>query len=180
MSYPPEPKPAPYAMPPAGQPHYGVSYQDPQQVAARQFKEDSDHLQILSILYYVMAGFAALGGCVPFVYFGIGAILIGGAAAAEGEPEGRAGLAMFGGVIIVFATVIAVLIWGHAICLFLTGKYLSQSRHHLFCFLNACLLCLNAPFGTALGIFTIIVLSRQSVKQRFEAVKQGYFLPQYR
>ena len=63
------------------------------------------------------------------------------------------------------------------ICLFLTARNLGRGRSHTFCFINACVLCMHAPFGTALGVFTIVVLSRESVKQRFAANQYGYYPP---
>jgi hypothetical protein len=47
------------------------------------------------------------------------------------------------------------------------GPHLGRRRGHAFCFVVACLACLFMPFGTVLGAFTIIVLSRPSVKARF-------------
>ncbi len=178
MTYQPEPKPPPYPPgytpgPFAGAP-YGQTL-DPQ--AARQYQQDGEHLQLLSILYYVMGGFATLGACIPVLYFGIGLALIGGAAAQRGGSEEQAGLAAFGGLVLVIAIPFVLLMMIQVVCLFLTGRYLSQGRNHIFCFINACVLCLHAPFGTALGIFTIVVLSRESVKQRFEMNRYGYYQP---
>ena len=59
----------------------------------------------------------------------------------------------------------------------LAGRWLGSARNRMFCFVNACIMCLHAPFGTALGIFTILVLSRPSVVARFEANQHGYFQP---
>jgi hypothetical protein len=38
----------------------------------------------------------------------------------------------------------------------------------LFVFVVACCECLFMPFGTILGVFTIILLSRESVKSAFD------------
>lgn len=39
-----------------------------------------------------------------------------------------------------------------------------------FVFVMACVQCANVPFGTALGVFTILVLQRPSVKALFEGL----------
>ena len=49
----------------------------------------------------------------------------------------------------------------------LTGRFLATRRHHMFCLVIGCVECLSMPFGTVLGVFTIIVLSKESVKQLF-------------
>jgi len=53
--------------------------------------------------------------------------------------------------------------------LFLTfaGRSLSRRKHYWFAFVVGCIECIFVPFGTILGVFTIIVLSRESVKTLF-------------
>jgi hypothetical protein len=48
-----------------------------------------------------------------------------------------------------------------------SGIFLRQRRHRIFSFVIAGLDCLQIPFGTALGVFAIIVLSRDSVRQLY-------------
>ncbi|MEM1085593.1 MAG: hypothetical protein AAGI48_15890 [Verrucomicrobiota bacterium] len=43
------------------------------------------------------------------------------------------------------------------------GLFLRQRRHRIFTLVVAGLNCLNLPMGTALGVFTIVVLMRPSV-----------------
>jgi len=52
---------------------------------------------------------------------------------------------------------------------------LDQSLHtrYWFAFVMACIECLFIPFGTILGVFTIIVLSRESVKTLFWTVAEA-------
>ena len=54
-----------------------------------------------------------------------------------------------------------------AVCVFLAGRFIAHRRRYWFVFVLACLQCAIFPFGTALGVFTILVLSRQSVKSLF-------------
>jgi hypothetical protein len=49
----------------------------------------------------------------------------------------------------------------------LAGKYLGRHQKYTFCLIIACVTCAFMPFGTVLGVFTIIVLNRESVKQLF-------------
>ena len=57
--------------------------------------------------------------------------------------------------------------WSLAVCILLAGRFLSQHKHYMFCLVIAGLLCMITPFGTMLGVFTIIVLVRPSVKLLF-------------
>ena len=49
----------------------------------------------------------------------------------------------------------------------LSGVFLLQKRNRLFSFIIGGLNCLQIPFGTALGVFTILVLSRESVRELY-------------
>ena len=48
-----------------------------------------------------------------------------------------------------------------------SGLAESRRKHYTFCFVMACVECLSVPFGTMLGVFTILVLNRASVKELF-------------
>ena len=54
--------------------------------------------------------------------------------------------------------------------MFLVGRGLAQRKRYMFCLVVACVECLFMPFGTVLGVFTIIVLSRDSVKALFGSI----------
>jgi len=56
-----------------------------------------------------------------------------------------------------------------AICILLAGRSLSGRKRSWFAFVVSCTECLFFPFGTILGVFTSIVLSRDSVKALFSA-----------
>jgi len=57
--------------------------------------------------------------------------------------------------------------WIFAVIIFLTGRFLAKRKRYMFCLVIACVECLFMPFGTVLGVFTIIVLMRPSVKELF-------------
>jgi hypothetical protein len=50
----------------------------------------------------------------------------------------------------------------------LSGLFLLRRKHRMFSVFVAAFNCLQVPFGTILGVFTIIVLSRDSVRQLYE------------
>ena len=54
-----------------------------------------------------------------------------------------------------------------AVSTILSGRFLAQRKRYWFVFVIACLQCSLFPFGTALGVLTIITLSRESVKELF-------------
>jgi hypothetical protein len=80
--------------------------------------------------------------------------------------------AVFGWLIVGIATVIMSFGIAFAVALAMAGRYLSLRRRYTFCLVMAGLSCLFMPFGTVLGVFTIIVLSRESVKEAFEGAAE--------
>ena len=124
--------------------------------------QDVEHLSLLSIFHYIVAAITALCSCLPFIHFFLGLAM------ALGWGDFRTGEASWVGWIMAgFAGAIILSGWALAICLALAGKYLGERSHYRFCFVMACVGCVFMPFGTVLGIFTLMVLMRPTVKQLF-------------
>jgi hypothetical protein len=58
--------------------------------------------------------------------------------------------------------------WILGICLIASSEFIARRKYHNFSFTVATIICLLVPFGTLLGIFAIVVLSRSSVKRLYE------------
>jgi hypothetical protein len=128
--------------------------------------QDLQHLKLLSIFHYVVAGLLALIACLPIFHLVVGLMMIfaPSSMSSRGEPPPAA----LGWVFVLLAIAVILLGWTMAICLMFAGWFLSRGKHYIFCFVVACIICLFHPFGTVLGVFTIVVLLRPSVKQFFE------------
>lgn len=125
---------------------------------------DREQLKLLSIFHWVVAGLTALCSLFPLFHFTIGVALVSGRIQHhENEGPARA----IGWIFILFASVVIFLGLCFASCLALAGKFLAQRRNRMFCLVIAGISCAFVPFGTALGVFTIIVLSRDSVRATF-------------
>ncbi len=133
--------------------------------------QDEEHLRLLAIFHYVMAGMVAFGVCILLLQLGLfGMFFRVIAEDMEGTPIPTA------------AVWVVYLVWGGLITLVLTmatliffcGKHLRQHRHHTFCVVMAAIECLSVPLGTILGVFTIVVLMRPSVKELFATPDQDY------
>jgi len=133
-----------------------------------QQERDSDHLRLLSIFHYVNAGLSALGGCFPLIHVTVGTLILSGAGPfGELEGSGQAMPEFVGVFFIVIGLGISLLLWTWAALNFFAARYLAQRRRRTFCFVVSALNCLSMPLGTALGIFTIIVLERPTVRRLF-------------
>ena len=125
--------------------------------------QDQEHLNLLSIFHYIVAVFAALFSCFPLIHFFMGLGMATGFGDFGDEPE----LWWVGWFMMAFAGFFILAGWAFAICMGLAGKYLGERSHYQFCFVMACIACVFAPFGTVLGILTLVVLMRPSVKPLF-------------
>ena len=56
----------------------------------------------------------------------------------------------------------------YAVLVALAGSFIARTRHWTFCIVVAAVSCAFFPFGTVLGVFTIIVLSKPDVKAAFD------------
>jgi hypothetical protein len=129
---------------------------------------DEEHLNLLATFHCVVAGLGALSACVPFIHVSIGVLIVtrpefmnGGRGSPPPEWLGYLFIAL-GGLFVLFG-------WVAAICTFISGRYLAMRKSRMFSFVVAAALCMFMPFGTVLGIFTIVVLSKESVQRLYSS-----------
>lgn len=128
--------------------------------------QDEEHLKLLSIFHYVAGCLTGFVACFPIFHLIFGIVILAvGLTEASGD-ERIPGL-IFGLMFILIAGLIILCGWTLAVCLIISGRNLTRRRRYKFCFVIACISCLLMPYGTVLGVFTIIVLMRPAVKELF-------------
>jgi hypothetical protein len=130
-----------------------------------------EQLRLLSIFHYVVAGLSALFARIPIIHLILGLIFV--FAPHQFAGNGQAPPAIIGWFFVIFASFFILAGWTFAICVFTAGRFLAQRKHYMFCFVMGCVECLFMPFGTVLGIFTIILLVQEPVKQLFNSPNTG-------
>jgi len=130
--------------------------------------EDESHLNILSIFHYVVAAMAGLIACFPIIHLVIGISMLTGSFFPRASDAGEAfPFTLFGLFFTIIPAAIILFGWAFAICLAVAGHFLSKKQRYMFCLVMACVSCIFMPFGTVLGVFTILVLMRPPVKAMF-------------
>ncbi|KAF5406854.1 MAG: hypothetical protein Udaeo2_30550 [Candidatus Udaeobacter sp.] len=129
--------------------------------------QDKEHLQLLAIFHYVVAGLAALFSFFPLLYTTVGAIFIFAARHGTAKPGEDLPPEFLGWIFAVLGALLFLIGIAMAICILIAGRSLALRKRYSFAFVMACIECLFIPFGTILGVFTIVVLSRESVKAFF-------------
>jgi len=74
---------------------------------------------------------------------------------------------LFGAMFTVIASVIILAGLTLSTCIIMAGRRLSAHRSHMFCMVMAGIECLFMPFGTVLGIFTILTLVKPEARELF-------------
>jgi len=133
--------------------------------------QDREHLRLLAIFHYVGAGLAALFSFFPLLYTTIGAIFIFAARHGTPKPGEELPPEFLGWIFVGVGSFLFLLGVAMAICILIAGRCLSRNKHYTIALVMACIECLIIPFGTILGIFTMIALLREPVKELFAATQ---------
>jgi len=131
--------------------------------------QDEEHLKLLSVFHYVAAGMAILTfGCFPMIHLVVGIALLAGGFEDTSSGHGAHMDQLMGLLFVVVGGGMVLFGWTLAAVLFAGGRCLARRKRYTFCLVVAAISCIFMPFGTVLGIFTIIVLLRPSVKELFD------------
>ena len=130
--------------------------------------QDEQNLRLLSIFHYVVAGLAALFACFPIFHLVMGLVIV--FAPQTFDSKGGEMLPpLIGWFFVAFAATFIVMGWIFAGCVLAAGRCLAKRKHYMFCLVMAGVECVFFPFGTVLGVFTLIMLTQEPVRQLFNA-----------
>lgn len=126
--------------------------------------QEIEHLRMLSIFHYIVGGITALFSLFPVIHLAIGLAMVTGRLE-HSDPEAR----LVGWFFVAFAAGFIVCGLTLAGYIAYAGRCLQQRRRHMLCLVVAALSCMIMPFGTVLGVFTLVTLTKPSVKALFAA-----------
>jgi hypothetical protein len=132
---------------------------------------DEQHVRILSIFYFVFAGLLLLGVCAAIFYIVLGNLFLSGQIAPDDRSMKESDAQFIGWMMIAFGGGFAIFMLVWAVLNVIAGMSLRSQRRLILCYVVAGIDCMSIPFGTLLGVFTFIVLARNSVQARFRAVR---------
>jgi hypothetical protein len=127
---------------------------------------DAEHLRLLAIFHFVVAALAILGiGFLFLHYFMMSTVFANPAAwkTQHNAPNPADMMAVFKWFYAFFALLLVTGALGNL----LSGFFLLSKKHRVFSLVVGGLNCLQFPFGTALGVFTLLVLLRDSVQEAY-------------
>lgn len=135
-----------------------------------QRKTDAEHLRLLAIFHFVVAGLAFAGVGFLFLHYLVMHTFLADPEIWKNAPNsnGPPPEILFD-VFKWFYVIIGVLFAAGAIANLLSGLWIRKRKNRVFSLIIAGINCIQFPFGTALGVFTLVVLLRDSVRESYEA-----------
>ncbi len=126
--------------------------------------DDEKNLNLLAVFHYIIGGMTGFIFLFPLLH------VFAGIAIVTNSYDQSDVLVpyVFGWVLIIIGMSFCLLGWSLAIALLTAADRLRQRKSHRFCFVVACVECIMMPLGTVLGVFTILLLSKDSVKALFD------------
>ena len=131
---------------------------------------DEEHLRLLSIFYYISGALTLFVSLVFLLQFFVFTVIF------DQILAGLSNFTMIGNYdfdpeifsILIYLWIVLFFVFiAFGIAQILSGNYLRKRKHRIFSFIIAILNLLFFPYGTILGVMTIIVLSRSSVLEMY-------------
>jgi hypothetical protein len=133
-----------------------------------QRKIDADQLNLLVIFHFIGAGLALLGILFLLAHFAIFHAVFANPKMWENQKQGPPPAEFFA-IFRWFYLVMGIWFLASGVLNVISGVCLRARKHRTFSTVVAGINCVHMPLGTVLGVFTIIVLMRDSVRELYEA-----------
>jgi hypothetical protein len=133
-------------------------------------EKDLEHLKLLGIFHYIWGALSLIGGLFLGAYIVVIGVVLMTSPPSSSSTEDSGATGVAGGVVIGIGVVVflIVVVYG-VLTLMAGGKYRKHQGGYWFCFILAIVtLVIGGIPGIALGIFSLMVLSRPSVKALFK------------
>jgi len=136
--------------------------------------EDANHVNLLGIFHYVLGGITLVFAFCPSLHLTLGiAMLMGGLE----DEAGEAPPVIFGVIFTVIPVLLMITGWVLGGVMLYAAGCLRQHQRLTLCQVLAGTECIFMPFGTVLGVLTLIVLNRPQVRAAFDTATTGTASP---
>jgi hypothetical protein len=152
--------------------------------APAQANIDDEHLRLLTIFHYVLGGVYALFSCFFLIHFVLGLFIalspgsfatpsptmptIPGTSPVPATNPNAAPPAFIGYFFMLIGGTAIAAGWTLAALTAYAGRCIQERKRYMLVMVVAGINCLWVPFGTALGVCSIIVLNRPTVRPLFD------------
>jgi hypothetical protein len=137
--------------------------------AENQVHSAERQLDLLAIFHYVLGGILALMSFFPLLYMSFIWHLLHNPEVMRSQSPPPA---ILGTILLAAGIAIAAMGWAWAGLIMLAGRFLQKRRNRIYCLVVGAMACMFQPFGTILGVFTIVILLRPDVEALFRMQSQ--------
>jgi hypothetical protein len=124
-----------------------------------------EHLRLISAFHYVMGGLQIFICSFPLFHVLAGLfLLVAPAHIFDVRGDEIIPLRIFGGFFMVIGGIFVLAGWTLGLCTIWSGRYIALRRKRTFSIVMGAINCMHFPFGTALGVFTLILLTKDEAK----------------
>ena len=134
-----------------------------------QRKIDNDHLRLLAIFHYIVAGLALVGLGFLFLHYAFMNAIINNPEMWKNQKSGGPPPEQFFAIFKWFYFIFGGFLVVNSIGNLLSGLFMQKRKNRTFSLIVAGINCIQVPLCTVLGVFTFIVLLRDSVCEVYEA-----------
>ena len=130
---------------------------------------DNEHLKLLTLFHYISGGLTLafslfIGGYFFLVYF----LIASSGLHAENSPAMNDTMPeAFLTIMLTIMIIVFILALSFGVVQLVSGRLIGLRKKRLFSFAVAIVNLISIPYGTILGVLTIIVLERQSVHNQY-------------
>lgn len=132
---------------------------------------DAYHLKLLAVFHYVFGGLAVLGLGFLALHYGLFSLIANNPEALKNQNKGGPSPQEVFAIFKLIYLVMGVPLSTTAVLNFISARCIQLRRARTFSLAVGCFDCLCIPFGTVLGVFTLIVLLRDSAKRLYPTVR---------
>lgn len=129
---------------------------------------DERVLDLLGVFHYVVGALMILGASIFLIHLAMGVAMVTGQ-----FPDKDAPPELLGWIFIVLPGLLILVAWTLAAFIIYAGKSLRRRTGHGLCLAMAGIECIFMPFGTILGIFTLVTLMKEDVRLLFDGKGKG-------
>lgn len=134
--------------------------------------DDVRYLNVIATFHIIVGIIAGLFSCLPLVNLPMGLSMLSDIPKMIVQDFSFSPFALLPIMFTLLPILIVVIGWMFAIAISLNGYYIKNRLWHTYCLVIGGVETIFMPFGTVLGVFTIILLTKPSVKRLFDLDEQ--------
>jgi hypothetical protein len=130
--------------------------------------DDIRYINLLAIFHIIVGVIAGLFSCFPLINLYMGLSMLSDIPKVMVQGGVFSPFTLLPIMFILLPIGIMVIGWMFAIAIALNGYYLKNRKWFTYCMVISGIETIFMPFGTVLGVFTIVILSKPNIKGLFD------------